>query len=171
MNFDVRCNIVELHLFLHFPLHRKSDLLMQFCSSRAITRNVIFHHPQIFMSEFADPLLHPATSSAAPVSPPASHPPPTPPQLSPVTLKVRGAKERNTCEGEGGGGDEGGEGGGAYFRTQERLACCFWVTGDGTPAWCIRTTHTETHTYSKCRQRHMRLNKVLTPAPSCRHFI
>lgn len=85
------------------------------------------------------------------------HPFPAPPQLSPVTLKVRGADERSTCEGWWVGGwerrrEEDGKGGRrAYFRTQEWLACCFWVTGDGTPAWCIRTTHT-----AKCKHIYTR---------------
>lgn len=48
--------------------------------------------------------------------------------------------------------EEDGKGGRrAYFRTQEWLACCFWVTGDGTPAWCIRTTHT-----AKCKHIYTR---------------
>lgn len=40
------------------------------------------------------------------------------------------------------------DGGGrrAYFRTQEWLACCFRVTGDGNPAWYICTTHTDIST-------------------------
>lgn len=37
------------------------------------------------------------------------HPFPAPPQLSPVTLKVRGADERSTCEGWWVGGGRGGE--------------------------------------------------------------
>lgn len=133
MHHDMQYNIVELHLFLNFP----SRIMWEV--------NSVFH--RIYSTWF---FTIPKYSSQKLLTPSCCHP--FPPQLLCPPLScllslwrwevlTRGAHVRGERWGKR---TEGGRR--AYFRTQEWLACCFWVTGDGPPAWCIRTTHTETHT-------------------------
>lgn len=103
--------------------------------------NLIFHLSKVFIPKVADSLLLSPTSSSAPLSP-----------LSCLLSLWRWEVLTRAAHVRG----ERMEGGRrAYFRTQEWLACCSWVTGDGTPAWCIRTTHTETHTANTDRSIHI----------------